>query len=319
MPYLAVLVLIALAVWWFLSRRARGAGGEGDNRPLFSIVLLLKEPRHLDDKMLQKIAEKAWNCEFPAGENATEFVVGTPPALIIKYRDFMFLVNVFPMPYLKDKEKAAEQIAELRLKHHFLEHTAWWSVDLLGEHTEEQIKEGFTYIGRLVAELADSNCLLLYSPTNQYMNVYTPEMQEKLRGPDPLKDFAAERSFAPVTGISGDDPRMVAAVEEARRRWPEFVAAFETRKSGQKFAIKAPFSDGEHTEYMWMSVSGIENDVIYGQLENDPVNVRGMKLGSRVKTTLPDLNDWIYSNGNEPVGGFTIKILVESMQRGRKP
>jgi uncharacterized protein YegJ (DUF2314 family) len=106
---------------------------------------------------------------------------------------------------------------------------------------------------------------------------------------------------------------MKAAVEEARCRWTEFVEAFENRQPDQLFSVKAPFSQGDECEFMWLNVSAIENDTIYGELGNDPVNLEGMKEGDRLHVKLSDLNDWIYLKDGELHGGFTAKVLEERL------
>src|SRR5687767_12270508 len=41
-----------------------------------------------------------------------------------------------------------------------------------------------------------------------------------------------------VVQLGADDPGLVAAAAEAKRRWPEFVAAFNERRPGRKYAVK---------------------------------------------------------------------------------
>jgi uncharacterized protein YegJ (DUF2314 family) len=104
---------------------------------------------------------------------------------------------------------------------------------------------------------------------------------------------------------------MQAAVAEARRRWPEFVAAFEQRRAGQLFAVKAPITDGNNTEFMWAAVTAIEGDLVLGTLENEPVDLKNFRYGGRVRIPSIDLNDWIISEGDSHRGGFTINVLTD--------
>jgi len=120
----------------------------------------------------------------------------------------------------------------------------------------------------------------------------------------------------------GDDPRYKAAEAEARRRWPEFVAAFEKRGEGDSFTVKSAFSDGKHTEWMWLRVEAIETDAegnvrIKGKLTSDPVYVRAMSRGAGVTVTPSDVGDWTYTlsggagGSKPPVGGFTEPVLKQ--------
>jgi uncharacterized protein YegJ (DUF2314 family) len=101
---------------------------------------------------------------------------------------------------------------------------------------------------------------------------------------------------------------MMAAVEEARRRWPEFLEAYGAQ-DGENFAIKAPVSDGRTTEFIWIEVVEIDGENIAGDLANDPVDLQFVKLGYRVRTTLSELNDWAYLKNGELIGGFTVQVL----------
>jgi uncharacterized protein YegJ (DUF2314 family) len=112
---------------------------------------------------------------------------------------------------------------------------------------------------------------------------------------------------------------MQQAVAEARRRWPEFVGAFESRSTDQMFGVKAKFTQGENSEFMWLSVKAVENGVIFGVLDNNPVDLTKPKLGDRVRVNVADLNDWVITttSGSQPemIGGFTIKVVDAAQRR----
>ena len=122
----------------------------------------------------------------------------------------------------------------------------------------------------------------------------------------------------PVMGVAADDPLMLASVAEARRRWPEFVAEFEQRSPEQMFAMKAEFSEGETREFMWLQVTAIENDTIYGTLDSDPVHIKRVSAGSRVQVDVQSLNDWIFTKGKGTRGGFTIEAVRKAGERRRR-
>jgi uncharacterized protein YegJ (DUF2314 family) len=108
----------------------------------------------------------------------------------------------------------------------------------------------------------------------------------------------------------GDDPRFKAAEAEARRRWPEFVTALSRREPNVAYAVKAKFTDGDTTEWMWMQVESVSGDTITGVLDNVPVDVHNVKQGDRVTKKLADIDDWIVGrNGSAAQGGFTSKVL----------
>jgi uncharacterized protein YegJ (DUF2314 family) len=110
--------------------------------------------------------------------------------------------------------------------------------------------------------------------------------------------------------LEEDDPKLRAAAEEARTRWPEFVEAFHSRGADQLFSVKAPFRDGDDVEWMWIRVSEIEVDAVEGNLANTPVSLRNIREGDHVRTPISLVADWIYSHGKDILGGgFSLKAL----------
>src|SRR2546423_12032477 len=82
-----------------------------------------------------------------------------------------------------------------------------------------------------------------------------------------------------VVQIDEDDPRMAAAVTEAKKRLPEFAAAFSKAKDGYQFSVKAPFADqgSEEAEFMWVHVCRVDFDAVHGTLLNEPEFVKSLK------------------------------------------
>ena len=288
----------------------------GTNKPLISLVLLLRKPQALDDQALADMIQQAWGIEMRLHDpKAIDFVVGVAPTFMIACRGQHFSVHNFKIPYVKDVAAEAQSIIDFKAREAFREHKAWIAVDLLWEERPERLPEVYGQLGKLIAELAGEDCTALYCPATKKIVPYDDWIAEQLRGADVLEVFH-RLLRVPVVSITDDDPAMEAAVEEARRRWPEFVAAFDKRRPEQNFAVRARFSDGQNTETMWAAVTELEDDVvILGTLENEPVNVK-MKYGSRVRVSSRELNDWIISGRDGLKGGFTIKILDE-LHKGR--
>lgn len=112
-----------------------------------------------------------------------------------------------------------------------------------------------------------------------------------------------------LVSIPDDDPQLTAAVHEANSRFDEFLTAFAHRTDADRFAIKARFMDDYGKEYMWVTVTAVDGEHIYGQLDNDPATVRAIRRGQPVRVLRSGLNDWLYTHGSERVGGFTVKVL----------
>jgi uncharacterized protein YegJ (DUF2314 family) len=96
------------------------------------------------------------------------------------------------------------------------------------------------------------------------------------------------------------------------------VAAYEAR-AGENFSVKAPLTHAGNTEFIWITVTGLEGDFVYGRLGNDPGNLGSMRLGSKVSVPVADLNDWCYVNPEGKLtGGFTIEAVQKAQGRSRK-
>lgn len=109
-----------------------------------------------------------------------------------------------------------------------------------------------------------------------------------------------------------DDPRMVAARQEAVRRWPEFVTSFHARKPGLQHAVKAPFQDASgEVEYLWVAARRVTKDEIVGVLANDPILDVGIRSGDQATVKVSDVYDWIVTDAEGKIhqGGFQTEVL----------
>jgi uncharacterized protein YegJ (DUF2314 family) len=133
---------------------------------------------------------------------------------------------------------------------------------------------------------------------------------------DPLAALQ-ETLTVPMIEVPPDDALMNEAVEKARQGWPRFVAAYE-EGAGETFSVKAPLTHADTTEFIWIAVTSLEGECIYGTLGNEPVDLGPLKLGSKVSVPVAELNDWIYIDrqGNM-AGGFTIEAVQKAAQRQR--
>ena len=292
----------------------------GAEEPMISLVLLLREPRQLDQQTMARHIRDAWGIELDVDDPAAkQFVVCVAPGAMIQIDGVNFLVHNWPRPYVDEPDSAGAQITELRLREAMTQHRAWLSVDLLRQDAGLNEKQVYQYIGKLVAALGDQDTLAVYAPQTHRMLPFDEVTRRKLRSDDVLAAMTDEMHDddeppAVLAVPHGGDDRLAAAVAEARRRWPEFVQAFEQRNGEEHFAVKMPFSEGDHTEYLWIEVSAIENDFVYGKLGNKPVHVRRLNEGDSVRARTADLNDWAYIRRGKPHGMFTMQIIQEAQR-----
>src|SRR5262245_20810314 len=274
----AILVLIGAAVFFLWLRRRR--------KPrLISIVALVHESVSFDPAVLARVAGKAWGGDLGDGESAGAdgFVAGSGTPTMIMHDGRMFMINSLPRPYTDDVEKACEGINDLRVRELFRQHQAWFSCDAMGcdgTTPEAEILEWHRQIGKLFAELIDDNCLLLFLPDSGLTIPITEDTESALRSDDPVEALRNTLNV-PIVPVPDDDPAMAQAVAKARSECPRFVAAFEAR-AGRNFAVKAPITHADNTEFIWIEVTALEGDRVYGELGNDPGNLGSLKFGSKV-------------------------------------
>jgi uncharacterized protein YegJ (DUF2314 family) len=293
------------------SRKGKAAESSG---PKNSLVLLFREPRDLDAELLVQVVNSTFGLELTTGKSdATEFVTGEEPVFFAQFAKRIFQILCVRKPYFDDLDAITSEIIELRLRKAVAEHRAWVSVDLMTDYPDADLRDPHWYIGNLLAALANGDTTAVVCPAERQMRAWDRNVLNTLRSDNPLDAFRVAPDKVPVIAIDDDDPRMLAAVEEARRRWPEFVAAFRQRQPGQKFAVKVPIRDDEdHTEYMWLTVLRVDDDQIHGKVDNEPVEVKSVRLGSKVTASQHELNDWIFVDGERMLGGFTVKLLQGS-------
>lgn len=310
-------VAVALAVGFFLLRRARRKRSR-----MISIVGLVNDHTPFDPAVLARAANTAWNTDV--GDGATEgpdgFIAGTDIISTVMHRGRMYIIHTFPRPYSEDVDAAADGIRDPRIRDLYRGHTAWFSCDALGVDgttPEEEVRGEYRKVGKLFAELLDDNCRLIFLPDAGLAYPVNDETTAALRSDDPAAELQ-ETMTVPMVQVDGDDPLMVAAVAKARERWPEFCTAFDAG-AGENFSIKAPVTGGGNTEFIWISVTAIEGERVYGTLGNEPADLGKLKLGSKVSVAAADLNDWGYlDSAGEFVGGFTVEAMGKIAKRDRK-
>ncbi|MEL6105196.1 MAG: DUF2314 domain-containing protein [Planctomycetota bacterium] len=313
----ATAFVIAGIVYWLRSHKQVQ---KNDEHQMLSIVALLREPQRLEPIYIASAAKRAWNADLSHGEEGGEgedgFVVGNDelPTLIVNFRDRMIMVNNFPVPYVEDPKTVADSIPDLRLRGLVGEHTAWLSCDAMGVESfddAQAVVEWYQILGKLMSELVDDNCLAIFVPETGQGFPNMSETLEMLKSDDPINALGDDAPV-PVIPISDNDPRMKAAVAEARQTWPSFVDAFE-RQAGESFGIKAPITANGNTEFIWITVTALEGGTIYGELANEPMDLGKLELGSRVRVDESDLNDWAYiDTDGQPNGMFTVKVLSDA-------
>lgn len=118
----------------------------------------------------------------------------------------------------------------------------------------------------------------------------------------------------PAFPVGEDDTAMNSAMEKSRESVDTFIGALQSPKAGQSgFAIKKRFSDGKHTEHIWLLPVTYDGKRFQGVVNNIPVDITGVAIGQSVFVEPNQISDWMYLENGKLMGGYTIRVLRERM------
>jgi len=121
-----------------------------------------------------------------------------------------------------------------------------------------------------------------------------------------------------VIGYEATDPKMNAAIAEAKKTLPDFLKRLpklDKESSMVKWAAPVGGSDREH---IWVNHLEYKDGWFTGDLANEPDNMPGKKMGDHVRFQESDVSDWIiFKPDNTYEGGYTQKVMEEGELKGR--
>lgn len=282
---------------------------------LISIVVLLSAPRPLDERVLGKAVSEALGVKRSNDSSDESFVKAKPPYYRVQLESGAYVLNNLDKIYCEDGGKLVENIKDPELQKTVASHKAWLSIDWAGKEEPEDLLIAYQNMGKIVAALAGPDVLALYSPEIDQFSPWNETVQKSLSGEDPLEVFGGAAEVGAAVPMRDDDPLLQAAEAEARKRWPEFVQAYES-KSGQAFAVKGRIVEGKNVEYLWLAVSSLEKDLVHGKLDNRPLGLTTLRMGQDLHIQVSDVDDWVYLDAEKrPVGGFTGAVLDQASTR----
>jgi uncharacterized protein YegJ (DUF2314 family) len=122
-----------------------------------------------------------------------------------------------------------------------------------------------------------------------------------------------------VITVDSEDPRMNAAIEQARSTVGTFITALRAPKPTQlSFSVKMAITDGTHTEHMWLAPVSYDGKQFHGTLNNDPETVSNVKIGDKASIEPSKISDSMYVENGKLVGGYTIRVLRDGLPPGER-
>ncbi len=122
-----------------------------------------------------------------------------------------------------------------------------------------------------------------------------------------------------------DDPEMLAAIDEARATFPEFLAEADPdiRRAIPvledvliKIYVAAPGAPdaGEHLWVRYIGSDPRHEGRFRGLMLSSPLKVSGIvSKGDTVNLSIKSLSDWLYVKGGKAYGAFTVRVLRSRM------
>lgn len=280
-----------------------------------SLVLFLSKARRLGAKDVAAAFAREWQRPFGAGDDdddddATEFVIEADGVLMAKVEEELFLVSLVDVD-APSKEQLAEY-PELRMRSVMEKQRQLLRFHVSGEAAEAAEAARRRLVARAAAALWADDVLALSWHCDRRLAYANNDQPQHLRAVDPV---AATLGDAPVPVLTApDETAMKAAMARARAEWP--TAAAHCAKGGTVY-VKFPFAtrtDG--IEHMWLRVTRVDGERVHGILENEPVDVAGVQLGSAVVRDRHELSDWFFDQDGVRVGGYTIELLTGKSDAG---
>ena len=107
-----------------------------------------------------------------------------------------------------------------------------------------------------------------------------------------------------IIDVRADDPKMNAAMDQARASVNTFTEALQSPKPGQAgFSVKVGFKDEDKTEYMWLTPVTFDGKVFHGVVNNQPEKISNVTMGENVSVEPSRISDWMFVENRKLVGG----------------
>jgi uncharacterized protein YegJ (DUF2314 family) len=119
--------------------------------------------------------------------------------------------------------------------------------------------------------------------------------------------------------VADDNKAMERAVQTAHETVDTFIAVLRSPKDNQsRFAVKKPFVEGDSVEHIWLRAVSFDGSRFRGQVDNEPVDIKGVGLGQEVSVSPNEISDWMYIEDGLLVGGYTIRAICGNMAPAEK-
>jgi uncharacterized protein YegJ (DUF2314 family) len=120
--------------------------------------------------------------------------------------------------------------------------------------------------------------------------------------------------------VSAQDIGINTAIATAKRTSNNFFQAFcHPKPSFHKFSVKKlyPAKYGS-SEAIWIGELKQVGDHLEGRITNTPFDTTEVKFDQTVTVKVSEIVDWMYLDGNNLIGGYTIRFFYDQMSEHEK-
>lgn len=138
------------------------------------------------------------------------------------------------------------------------------------------------------------------------------------------REVKAEQQRAATFEFDDNDPKILAAKTEAKRRLPEFGKLYAQHEPGAAYMVQAMFYTSSNQEdHEWLKVDSFDSLNVSGTFMEEPTVAIGHHLNERVTIPQADVVDWLVkrSDGTREgnfIGSAVEQLFAEHMAAGHK-
>lgn len=132
--------------------------------------------------------------------------------------------------------------------------------------------------------------------------------------------YKTEREGQPdIYSTSENDKEINEAQKTAHATLGKFEEALKSNNPNFKsFCLKVKFETAAGSEHIWINNIILVGENYYGIVNNVPESITEIKFGQRIKIEKSNISDWMYVDGNNLIGGYTIRVLRNRMSKKEK-
>ncbi|WP_281185470.1 DUF2314 domain-containing protein [Trichlorobacter lovleyi] len=117
-----------------------------------------------------------------------------------------------------------------------------------------------------------------------------------------------------VIAFADNDQQMNKAIEQAKKTLNEFEKEIASNDNANNhYSLKVKFETNKEPEHIWVGDVKTSGQRFEGSLENEPINLKGLKAGDKVTFSKDQITDWLIVSSGKARGGFTIKVVRKQM------